>query len=114
MSLKTLFFPLFTLSVIFASAQSNPVAEGVKHYNKGEYEKALEHLNKNTDSTLVCEALKYKADSYRHLGKYNLAIQYFEQSVKECKPDYHTYLNLGDAYYKNKRVDDAHKTFLRA
>jgi tetratricopeptide (TPR) repeat protein len=114
MNTKTLLLTISFLCINFISNGQSQIdsEKGVTFYKSGEFKKALEYFNQISEVDTNCEVLGYKADCYRHIGNYDLAIKFFEQAAKDCQPNYEMYLNLGDSYFKNGRINEAYKFFL--
>jgi tetratricopeptide (TPR) repeat protein len=103
---------IFSVCVNVSNGQGQ-IDSGAACYKRGEYKKALEYFNQVNETDTNCEVLGYKADSYRHIGNYDLAIRFFEQATKDCEPNYEMYLNLGDSYFKKGLINEAYRNFLK-
>ncbi|OGT65854.1 MAG: type IV pilus biogenesis/stability protein PilW [Gammaproteobacteria bacterium RIFCSPLOWO2_02_FULL_47_50] len=103
-----------------ASDRSNEVAEanlnlGVAYMQRGDYEKALDKLNKalaaDTRHTPTYNALGLL---YQKLGKPEQAEQYFKQALSINQNDAHTLNNYGQFLCDEGRYDQAQEAFLKA
>ena len=106
-------FLIFSFSIITASAQevqNNFIIEGIKMYDKGDYEGALEMYKKALTSNPASVQAKYEmASTYLQLKDYTNAIKYSEKVIAANK-DYadQAYIVKGTALdYLNKPQDAA-------
>lgn len=106
-------FIMFSVCVNFVCNGQSQADLGAACYRRGEYKKALEYFSQISEADTDCEVLGYKADSHRHIGNYDLAIEFFERATRECEPNYEVYLNLGDSYFKKGLISEAYKNFIK-
>ena len=106
-------FLIFSFLIITASAQevqNNFIIEGIKMYDKGDYEGALEMYKKALTSNPASVQAKYEmASTYLQLKDYTSAIKYSEKVIAANK-DYadQAYIVKGTALdYLNKPQDAA-------
>ena len=109
-----------TGSAINVSPRSNEIAEanlnlGIAYLKRGDYEKALEKLNKalSADSGY---APTYNALGllYQKIGKPDQAEQYYKHAISISPNDSLTLNNYGQFLCQNNRYDEAQETFLKA
>ncbi len=106
---KTLvLFSVFILqlnTVSAQAAQNNFIVEGIKMYDKGDYEGALEMYKKALTSNPASTHAKYEiASTYMQLKDYNNAIKYSEKVIA-ANHDY-----VDQAYIlKGSALDNLHK-----
>jgi tetratricopeptide (TPR) repeat protein len=101
---------------------------GVGYYEKGEYKKALEFLNKalgkqtKTKTLTLSYIYTNKGLVYMNFGQYDKAMENFLMALKiqeNILPSMHTaiisnYINLGDSYGKQEKLDKALKHYQKA
>lgn len=76
------------------------------------YESAIEFTKKLNDS-LKCEKSEILGFSYNKLGKYDLAVEHYEDYIKNCEASSIQRINLGDNYFKNNQLVKAKEQFLK-
>ena len=100
--------------MLFCNAQSYNFDQGVKAFDEGEYENALEYFGREiNDNPKAALSLYYRAIIYNYqdqnsfaLKDINTAIKYFSSKEKEMLSGAHRL--RGDIYYK---IDNYEKTF---
>lgn len=73
----------------------------------GNFNKALEYLNKYNYYTPDAYSYKWTGSIYLSLKKYALAVRYLEKSVNLRNDDYQSWHNLAGAYYYVDEIDKA-------
>ena len=111
---KTSLLIIALFTILFCNAQSYNFDQGVKAYNEGELEKALDYFGREiNDNPKAALALYYRAIIYNYqdqnsfaLRDINIAIKYFSSKEKKMLSGAHRL--RGDIYYK---IDNYEKTF---
>lgn len=105
---------------IQVTGQTNRVAEtnlnlGVEYLKRGDYEKALEKLNRALEADPKYPPT-YNALGilYQKLGKPDEAEGYFKRALRINSADPHTLNNYGQLLCAEERYEDAEKAFLKA
>lgn len=105
---------------IQVTGQTNRVAEtnlnlGVEYLKRGDYEKALEKLNRALEADPKYPPT-YNALGilYQKLGKPDEAEGYFKRALRINSSDPHTLNNYGQLLCAEERYEDAEKAFLKA
>ncbi|MCK4510160.1 hypothetical protein KAW64_00385, partial [bacterium] len=78
---------------LFGLGENDQYNEGIEHYNRGEYDKAVVKFE------AVISTIKDKSDPYYQLGLFYAA---------------ETHAHLGFAFYKQGDLDSAEEQFVRA
>lgn len=101
---KFLYISIFLSFFTLASGNQNLLLEGVKSYEKKEYEKALHYFLKAKESGLKNGKLYYNiGNSYFKLGKKGLSILWYERAKKFIPNDPDLKFNLD---YLSSFVED--------
>ena len=91
------------------------VYRGIAYYQKGEYNRAIDDLNKalelKSDFALV---YGYRGLAYAGIGELDLAIRDFSRTIQSKPKSAYTYANRGIAYQKKGEIDLAIKDFSKA
>lgn len=91
------------------------VYRGQAYYQKGEYNRAIDDLNKalelKSDFALV---YGYRGLAYAGIGELDLAIRDFSRTIQSKPKSAYTYANRGIAYQKKGEIDRAIKDFSKA
>ena len=83
-------------------------AQGVKHYQKGNYEEALEMLLKaEKGDSENAQVYYYLGMTYQGKGKYLEAEKFLAKSAELDASQGNTYAHLGEVLYRLGRYDDA-------
>lgn len=88
--------------------------DAIKYYEEGEYDKALEILNKQLSIVEDPDAYNYVGKIYQEKGEIELAIKNFEKAL-EFKPDFfEVNYELGKIYYSMNDFKNASKYLTKA
>ncbi len=89
----------FTKSDVNLKEAQNFFFEAVKNYDNGEYDKAIENLNKQLEIVDDPDAYNYLAKIYMEKGNNELAVENYKKAV-EFKPDFfEPNFELGKYYF---------------
>jgi clan AA aspartic protease (TIGR02281 family) len=111
---KTLLIITAFFTMSFCNAQSYNFDQGVKAYNEGELEKALDYFGREiNDNPKAALALYYRAIIYNYQDQNSFALRDINNSIKYFPPKDKTLLAgahrlRGDIYYK---IENYEKTY---
>jgi len=111
---KSLLLIIALFTMLFCNAQSYNFDQGVKAYNEGELEKALEYFGREiNDNPKAALSLYYRAIIYNYQDQNSYALRDINNSIKYFSPKDKKVLAgahrlRGDIYYKIENYD---KTF---
>jgi clan AA aspartic protease (TIGR02281 family) len=111
---KSLLLIIALFTMLFCNAQSYNFEQGVKAYNEGELEKALEYFGREiNDNPKAALSLYYRAIIYNYQDQNSYALRDINNSIKYFSPKDKKVLAgahrlRGDIYYKIENYD---KTF---
>lgn len=111
---KPLLLIIALFTILFCNAQSYNFDQGVKAYNEGELEKALDYFGREiNDNPKAALALFYRAIIYNYQDQNSYALRDINNSIKYFSPKEKKMLAgahrlRGDIYYK---IDNYEKTF---
>jgi clan AA aspartic protease (TIGR02281 family) len=111
---RTLLIITALFTILFGNAQSYNFDQGVKAYNEGEFEKALDYFGREiNDNPKAALALYYRAIIYNYQDQNSFALRDINNSIKFLSPKGKTLLAgahrlRGDIYY---RIENYEKTF---
>ncbi len=111
---KTILLITALITILFCNAQSYNFDKGVKAYNEGEFEKAIDYFSREiNDNPKSALSLYYRAAIYNYQDQNSYALKDINNSIKffsskEKKTLSGAHRLRGDIYYK---IDNYEKTF---
>ena len=101
-------FLLLVLGLVFAKCSTKPILPGLLEYNLGKYEESRSkvdaHLRRQPNDAAGYEL---RGMSYMALHDFRAAEDDFEKAISLGLKTPEIYVNLGDAYFKNRLYDSA-------
>ncbi len=96
-------------SELFSSVRGS-IADGIRYYNKKNYERAMEKYRLAENDDPSSPEVKFNiGNNYYKMGKYQEAIENFEKATysKDKKLQKNAYYNIGNSLYKTGKLAEA-------